>query len=203
VNYASTTYEMYFLLTTSEYYWNSVVFTAPNLSVEFDLAAGAITLARATYGSIWNFWLFEANNAAASTYYVGQNPDNLVLVGTRGGAGALHRATLINNGAVAPIIRIYTATTTNVYTVNADANGIVTINSPTGGMGQFKGALYGTTEKKYVQVICVGIAPMYYTTWALNLDDGVSNGWVISCYTGIAQCEASIADAYTALTSTE
>jgi len=193
---------MYFLLTTSEYYWNSVVFTAPNLTVEFDVTNGSVVLARATYGSIWNFWLFEANNAAASTYYVGQNPDNMVLVGTRAGKGALHRATLVANGATASI-RVYTATTNTVYSVNNDASGIVTINSPTGGMGQFKGALYGTTEKKYVQVICVGIAPMYYTTWALNLDDGVSNGWVISCYTGISQCEASIADAYTALTATE
>lgn len=40
----------------------------------------------------------------------------------------------------------YNATTTNVYTVNNDSNGVVTISAPTGGMGQFKGALYGTTE---------------------------------------------------------
>jgi len=79
----------------------------------------------------------------------------------------------------------------------------VTINSPTGGMGQFKGALYGTTEQKYVQVICVGVAPMYYTTWAINHDTGASNGWVVSCYTGIPACEASLADGITPLIPAE
>jgi len=40
---------------------------------------------------------------------------------------------------------------------------------------------------------------MYYTTWAMNLDSGAGNGWVLSCYTGIPQCESSLADGYTYL----
>lgn len=41
---------------------------------------------------------------------------------------------------------IYTTTATGTFTVNNDNNGVVTIASPTGGMGQFKGTTYGTTD---------------------------------------------------------
>jgi len=40
---------------------------------------------------------------------------------------------------------------------------------------------------------------MYYTEWPIDLVDGVSNGWVLSCYTGIPQCVVSLADAVTVL----
>jgi len=40
---------------------------------------------------------------------------------------------------------------------------------------------------------------MYYSTWATNLDDGTSHGWVLSCYTGIPQCAVSLADGITVL----
>ena len=56
----------------------------------------------------------------------------------------MFRATLVGN----PLI--YTATSTSTFTVGNDAAGVVTIASPTGGMGQFKGATYGTTVMKYV-----------------------------------------------------
>ena len=82
----------------------------------------------------------------------------------------------------------------------------MTLDSPAGGMGQFKGLSYGTTEKKYVQTICLGIQPMYYLTYALSIDDttGVSgNGWVVSCYTGIPQCEVDQVLGVAALTATE
>jgi hypothetical protein len=60
------------------------------------------------------------------------------------GKGSMFRATLAGDP------KIYTATSTSTFTVNNDANGVVTIASPTGGMGQFKGATYGTTDQKYV-----------------------------------------------------
>jgi len=154
-------------------------------------------LAKATFGSIWNFWPFLSNESTSTNYYVAQAPDNAIFVGLKGGKGALHRATLTGTP------RKYTVTDTTIYTVNAASSGVVTIASPIGGMGQFKGAVYGTTEMLYVQTICNGVAPMYYTTWALNLDGGTSNGWVVSCYTGIPQCQSSLADGVTALLSTE
>jgi len=43
---------------------------------------------------------------------------------------------------------------------------------------------------------------MYYTTWPIEIDNGVSNGWIISCYTGIPQCESSLVDGVTALDNT-
>lgn len=56
----------------------------------------------------------------------------------------MFRATLVGD----PLI--YSVTATSTFTVNNDSNGVVTIASPTGGMGQFKGATYGTTDMKYV-----------------------------------------------------
>jgi len=43
---------------------------------------------------------------------------------------------------------------------------------------------------------------MYYTTWAIDMDSGTSNGWVLSCYTGIPQCESSLVDGVTVLDNT-
>ena len=63
------------------------------------------------------------------------------------------------------------------------------ITSPTGGMGQFKGLTQGTQQDKYVKIVCKGVAPLYYTTYAQKLDSETSNGWVLTCYTGISQCE--------------
>jgi len=44
---------------------------------------------------------------------------------------------------------------------------------------------------------------MYYTAMFINIDTGASNGWVLSCYTGIPQCVVSQADSITALSTTE
>lgn len=52
-------------------------------------------------------------------------------------------------------------------------------------------------------MLCTGIQPYYYTTWAVSLDSGASNGWIISCYTGIPQCSTNLSDGITALTSAE
>jgi hypothetical protein len=40
---------------------------------------------------------------------------------------------------------------------------------------------------------------MYYATWLINLDSDTSNGWVVSCYTGIPQCSTSLVDGVTRL----
>lgn len=52
-------------------------------------------------------------------------------------------------------------------------------------------------------MLCTGIQPYYYTTWAVTLDSGASNGWIISCYTGIPQCSTNLSDGITALTAAE
>lgn len=114
------------------------------------------------------------------------------MVGVKTGKGVFWRATLINS----PLA--YGATDTSIITANA-TSGIATVDAPLYGVGQFKGTTLTDNEKLYVQTICLGVQPMYYTTWAIALDDGVSNGWVLSCYTGIPQCSVSLADAITVL----
>jgi len=68
-------------------------------------------------------------------------------------------------------------------------------------MGQFKGTTYSTIEATYVKVICNGVAPMYFTTAWVKFGSETGNGWVVSCYTGIPQCESSLVDYVTPLTA--
>lgn len=89
-------------------------------------------------------------------------------------------------------------TTSTVITSKFVATGVTsvntaTINAPIGGMGQFKGLTQGTQQDKYVKVICKGVQPLYYTNYPKSLDSGAQNGWILSCYTGIAQCATSVA----------
>jgi hypothetical protein len=144
---------------------------------------GTVGWPNTQFGSIWNFWPFMSNEITTSNYIAAQVPDNFVCVGTMKGKGTIFRGTASTTDPIK-----FLAVTTDVFTVNNDANGIVGISGPTGGMGQFKGLSQSTTEDLYVQVICLSVVPMYYTTWAINLDSGASNGWVVSCYTGIPQC---------------
>lgn len=66
-------------------------------------------------------------------------------------------------------------------------------------MAQFKGLTTSTTEKTYVQVVCVGVMPVY-ATWAINLSTGTTGtGFILNCYTGIPQCANSLADGITML----
>lgn len=90
----------------------------------------------------------------------------------------------------------------DVFTVGVENTKNMSISAPTGGMGQFKGLTYTTTEAKYVQTVCKSVAPMYYTAWKVLLATGASNGFVVSCYTGIPQCEVSLADGFTRLNNT-
>jgi hypothetical protein len=58
-------------------------------------------------------------------------------------------------------------------------------------MGQFKGLTQSSTEDKYVRVICKGVQPLYAATYPRNLDSGLLNGWMVTCYTGISSCETA------------
>lgn len=68
-------------------------------------------------------------------------------------------------------------------------------------MAQFKGLGASTNQLKYLQVICIGVAPVY-TTWAITLSTtGV--GFILNCYTGIPQCASTLVDGYTSLMGTD
>jgi len=90
---------------------------------------------------------------------------------------------------------ITAATVTGINSVSSTVN---YFDAPANGMAQFKGLTTSTTEATYVQVICLGIVP-HYATWATLLS--TTGGFVINCYTGIPQCQASLVDGYTPLNS--
>jgi len=122
------------------------------------------------------------------------------MVGTFKGKGTMFRCLLAT--ATADLKKVASFTKT-VFTVNASSTtGLLTVASPTGGMGQFKGLTYSTIEATYVKVLCLGVAPMYYTTAFVTASTDTATGWVVSCYTGIPQCESSLVDYYTPLIAT-
>lgn len=45
-----------------------------------------------------------------------------------------------------------------------------------------------------MQVICKGVAPLYYKTYADNIESDTGNGWILTCYNGIPQCGVSLVD---------
>jgi len=68
MNLTSTTYEVFFLMTSSEYYHQSVVLTGKLAITDFTVAQGAIALAIANYGSAWNMWPFKANEGTSTNF---------------------------------------------------------------------------------------------------------------------------------------
>jgi hypothetical protein len=94
----------------------------------------------------------------------------------------------------------YWTTTTNVTT------GVLSLYAPSGGIAQFKGTSGAssttTVLNTYLQMKCTGAQPYFATqgTWN-NFKLGTGNGFMFTCMTGIAQCEVSVADWATALTT--
>lgn len=77
-------------------------------------------------------------------------------VGNLGGKG------IIGSGTVSgPTLTLSTSVMSDTTYC---ASGVCSIDPPTGGVAQFKGLSYGTTEGKYVDMQCNGIQPMFYTT---------------------------------------
>lgn len=108
-------------------------------------------------------------------------------------------ALLSNAGAIAVVTKtsatipttIFAGTATGVSYVNNTY--VREIRSPTGGIMQFKGLTQTTSNDQYVEVRCTGVQPYFMgaTAWR-NLANGSptteSNGFLITCMTGIAQC---------------
>ena len=64
--------------------------------------------------------------------------------------------------------------------------GVVSIDAPTGGVGQFKGLTQSAVEDKYVSVVCNGLQPNFWTDAWKILSTGVNHGFMTTCWTGIA-----------------
>lgn len=102
---------------------------------DMDVTEGTASFAKATYGAAWNFWPFLNNETANSNLIGSQKPNNVILVGTFKGKGCIYRGNLTASSGEL----IYGTTATNIFTVNNDATGVVSVSGPTGGVGQFKG----------------------------------------------------------------
>jgi len=127
-----------------------------------------------------------------------QTPDNLMFVGTHQGTGVIARMALVGGAATAEGSVTYVNPTTSVTSYTATRAGIY-VDPPTNGMAQFKGLTTSADQKKYLQVICLGVAPVY-ATWAQSLSGtGTDVGFIVNCYTGIPQCAVSLVDGYTKL----
>jgi hypothetical protein len=87
INYSALAKEAYYLLTSSEYYYKSILLSVVKDGSEFAPIQGlpAATLANATYGAVWNFWPFKAAEVTAGTKISAQDPDTVILVGVKGG----------------------------------------------------------------------------------------------------------------------
>lgn len=114
-----------------------------------------------TYGSVRAFYAYC--KACTDSDLITSPWDELAFVGRLNKLGTIGSASIVPGVATAaPIVALITS----VFTDATDASsGVVQIKSPTGGVLQFKGLSQGTTQDKYVEIICVGIQPMYYTTY--------------------------------------
>lgn len=127
----------------------------------------------------------------------------MMYVGTNKGKGLIARigVTGASGATTKEGTPTYIVPTTNISTFTSGYMGIY-IEPPTNGMYQFKGLTTSADEKKYLNVICLGVMPVY-GTWAINLDGtGTDVGFIVNCYTGIPQCALSLADGITALNTT-
>jgi len=93
MNYVGSDYDAFFLLTSSEYYYQSVMLSFELDSTDVTPTQGAVAFTNTLYGSIWNFWPFKAAETSTSSYIAAQVPDNLILVGTFKGKGSVFRGT--------------------------------------------------------------------------------------------------------------
>lgn len=98
-----------------------------------------VNLPRATYGQLWNFWLFLAD-ASGTTVLGTVEPDSMIFCGTSAGKGIAFRWGLAGSGTDPNVMAGTVVTTkfTNTNTTLVSANKAL-ISAPTGGMGQFKG----------------------------------------------------------------
>jgi hypothetical protein len=183
--------DVVFLLTSDEFFSDSYLVGLTNQAWATEVPRA---LAKASFGSTKQFYCIDSTQTASSNL-VTDAWDVCVYVGNLGGSGKMGTATISG-----PTLTL----TTNVLTDTTYAtSGIEAFTPPTGGKYQFKGLTAGTTEKKYVGMVCNGVAPMFYTTAWNTFATQAGSGWMVTCMTGISQCGTSLADGTTALSTSE
>jgi hypothetical protein len=134
-----------------------------------------------TYGTITAVYGIAVTNAVSNL--TATTWDKLFFTSIHNGKGLLVPADY--TAGTDPVI-VYPCASA-IFTSNATA-GVVSISAPQGGVAQFRGLTQTTTEDLYVEVICVGVQPMFAAVAWQYLSTGSQNGLMVTCMTGIAQC---------------
>jgi len=198
------------VLTSSEYFSASGMFCiadedgkAWNVTRAADVWQGTTTAAStwttSAYGSVWDGWAYDVDSSGSGTYLKAQDVDTLLIVGSRQGSGILSRFTVATSAWTVEASGSFTTTTANITTVTArtaNNSSVLHILPPKAGMAQFKGTTATNNQLLYLNVICVGVAPVY-TTWAVPTTSTLS--FLLNCYTGIPQCGVKLTDGFTSL----
>lgn len=119
------------MTTSSEYFSDSAaVSIIPSASPV--VPKKGTTLAKATYGQVWETWPFQREYAGTDSP-INHTLDEIIVVGSKAGKGVIARFALTG-----PNPFLYGTPNSSKMTVNA-TSGIVSVSNPTGGVGQFKG----------------------------------------------------------------
>lgn len=109
------------------------------------------------------------------------------ITGTLAGKGMMSRLSYPSADATTYAVALTSGVTVNAIAFSDNATGgVVSINAPTGGVGQFKGLTQSAVEDKYVSVVCNGLQPNFWTDAWKILSTGVNHGFMTTCWTGIA-----------------
>jgi hypothetical protein len=162
------------------------------VSWNIDHSAGTwIAFATATYGQLWAALLWTKDETGATTL-LKQTSDRAIIVGSLKNVGTAFTMTAASTtvGAGKNYAVSGTALTECFQETNGgvSANNRAVIKAPTGGMGQFKGLGISDPASKYNDVICKTVQPFFVSDYPKKLYGTDGNGWIIQCYTGIAQC---------------
>lgn len=153
----------------------------------------------ANYGEVLDVYGFSNVNGSRTALY-GVAYTHVIIAGKRLGKGMVGAVALLSNsGAVGVVTK--TSATIPVDILHGTATGVSYVNntsvreirSPAGGIMQFKGLTQTTSNDQYVEVRCTGVQPYLAgaTAWrniANTAPTTESNGFLITCMTGIAQC---------------
>lgn len=141
-----------------------------------------------TYGAIHAFWGYSST--AADSNLTTSLWTHMVVVGTFKGKGRYATLALAANMTPSADTNEFDDTNYCDTTTGSTTLGQCLVSAPVGGVAQFKGLTQGAAEDKYVQVTCHGVQPYYYgTLW--HTITAASNGFVLTCMTGISQCAAT------------
>jgi len=118
MNYKSTDYDAFALLTSAEHYHASIILSFLPDAADVTPTQGTISFTNTTYGQLWDFWPFKSDETTSTNYIALQEPNMLIFVGTLKGKGVIFRGTATSS----PLK--FGAVNTALFTANGITSGI-------------------------------------------------------------------------------